>query len=91
MACQYCFSSAIVRTAHLDRLEVFDQLAEPAESSWRLAGLMSDDRMSIGLYPSVLVAVAYLIEKYLLAWFRMPFALVPGNSLLAGGCASEYQ
>ena len=52
---------------------------DAAESAWRLQGLVSGERMSIGLYLGVIVALAYLSEKYLLGWLRVrwPVPLVP--------------
>ncbi len=66
-------------TARLDRFEVFERFVEPADSLLRPAGLVSTDRISIGLYLAVLLGVAYLAEKYSLAWLRVrwPVPIVP--------------
>src|SRR5262249_42872598 len=52
--------AAIRNAARVDRLEVFKQLTEAAGSLWRPLGLMGNDRLSIGLFFAVLIAIAYL-------------------------------
>src|SRR5262245_40544600 len=71
--------AAIRGAARVDRLAVFTGLAEPAGNGWRPLGLVIGDRMSIGLYLAILLGVAYLAEKYCLAWLRVrwPVPLVP--------------
>src|SRR5262249_3901847 len=76
----YLYPLAAIRgTARVDRLEVFSHLSAPVDSSWRLPGLVAGGRVSIGLYLAVLLALAYLSEKYFMAWprVRWPVPLVP--------------
>jgi len=70
---------AIRDTARLDRFEIFDQLSKAASDNWWPIGLVGNDRLSIGLSLCMLIALAYLSEKYFMAWLRVrwPIPLVP--------------
>ena len=71
--------AAIRHTARVDRFEVFERFVKPAGGGWRPLGLAASEGISVGLYLGVLLAVAYLAEKYCLAWLRRrwPVPLVP--------------
>lgn len=69
----------IIDTGRVDRLAVFDAFAEAAGDSWQPPGLVAGGRISVGLYLVILLALAYLAEKYALAWWRVrwPVPLAP--------------
>ena len=65
--------ASIRQAARVDRIEVFSQLAEPAGNMWRPLGLVGGDDLSLGLYLGIILLVAYLSEKYFMAWLRLPW------------------
>src|ERR1700730_7382373 len=71
--------AAIRGTARVDRFEVFWRLAEDAGTYWHPPGLVEGGAVSFGLVLALLLGIAYLAEKYSLAWLhvRWPVPLTP--------------
>ena len=67
--------ASIRQAARVDRIEVFNQLAEPAGNMWRPLGLVVGDDLSLGLYLGIIAVIAYLSEKYFMAWLRVPWPM----------------
>lgn len=59
----------------IDRLTLFDGLAHQADDYADLFGISGYVSGSIGRYLLILLAVAYLSEKYVLAWWRVRWSL----------------
>jgi hypothetical protein len=71
--------AAIRGTARVDRFEVFWRLAEDAGTYWHPPGLVEGGAVSFGLVLALLLGIAYLAEKYSLAWLHVqwPVPLTP--------------
>lgn len=71
--------AAVRDTARVDRFEVFLRLAEDAGTYWRPPLFVEGDAVSYGFVLALLLGIAYLAEKYSLAWLRVrwPVPLTP--------------
>src|SRR5262245_6538330 len=71
--------AAIRGTARVDRFEVFLRLAESAGTYWHPPFFVEGDGVSYGFVLTLLLGMAYLAEKYSLAWLhvRWPVPLTP--------------
>jgi hypothetical protein len=71
--------AAIRDTARVDRFEVFLRLAQDAGTTWHPPVLVEGEAVSYGLVLALLLGIAYLAEKYGLAWLhvRWPVPLTP--------------